>query len=617
MKKLLAFILTLVMVASTFTMLPLSVSADTAPPELLTYSQDYAGQPAGSGTEADPYKIATADDLLWMAKQHHVDFTYGGITVPAEGTKKNPFEGKYFIQVANIDLGGKVIPSIGGINGCTMEFTDLHPKGKYAAFGGNYDGNGYAISNGYVVNQNPSFETLMPASVSCYYYGTGLFGVIYGATISNVTLKNLDIYTASNLEISHSGLLVGMAVAPISTAEDNSLINFIYNCYADSDCDMIARYTTAPGSLSSYARHHIWGGLVGAAYRTSISYCENNANISANNNMYAVGGIVGQIFDGNVVNCINNGDITISGGANDVSWKAQRGFGGIVGNIPYNKSSDGTKVAYKNDVNITNCANTGNISNDGVAKKTYAVGGILGTTRKMYGELNITNCYNLGNINTSANDGVAYSEGAIIGGIQFFSSNIDSYPFNVNIDKVYSVKVENLNVSDDFGGGNYVSVSADDGTVMWSSFNMGGSYEDIYDSCFTVGKYSIGERDILAKQADMACAADLYVQSHTNGSYRFLATINSADIEDWDKVGFEVTLVNNDGAKSNVKDVEVTKCYTAITANGKPVADANGRLFIVFVLKGDFSDIKGYEFSAYVTEGDNTYNTRIGTGDFG
>ena len=53
MKKLLAFILTLVMVASTFTMLPLSVSADTATPELLTYSQDYAGQPAGNGTEAD------------------------------------------------------------------------------------------------------------------------------------------------------------------------------------------------------------------------------------------------------------------------------------------------------------------------------------------------------------------------------------------------------------------------------------------------------------------------------------------------------------------------------------------------------------------------------------
>ena len=600
------------MIVSTLTFVPLSVSADAATPTLLTT----ATVPEGSGSKEDPYKIASAENLLWMSKQHRVDITYGGTTLPGEGTAKNPFAGKYFVQTKDIDLGGKVIPSIGGLNGASKEFVNLHAKGKYSVFGGTYDGQGYSISNGYVINQDPNLGNVTQSGVSCYYYGTGLFGVISGATIKNVTLKNFDIYTSSSLEISDAGLLVGMAVAPISTASDKRMVNYISNCYADSDCNMIARYETAPSNLDSYARHHIWGGLVGAAYRTSISDCQNDADISANNNMYAVGGIVGQMAAGEVVNCVNNGDITVSGGNKDVSWKAQRGFGGIVGNIPYN-SDDVAKIA----VSITNCANFGNITNDKAAQKTYAAGGILGTTRKTYGELNITGCYNLGIIDThSVSD--EYSEGAIIGGIQFYSNNIESYPFNVSIDNVYSVEIDGLNASENFGGGNYVSVSKND-TVMWSSFNMGNAFEDIYTECFTIGKYGIADVTTLAKKADMVAACDLYVQKHVNDdSYRILATINGSE---WDSAGFMVKLTKmEDGELVTSQDyvpVEVNTCYNSIstTVGGENVyvTDSTDRKYIAFVLTNvEDLELVSYEFYAYVVKDGETYTSWVGFGSF-
>ena len=605
MKKLLAFILTLVMVASTLTMLPLSVSADAATPELLTYSQDYAGQPAGSGTEADPYKIETADDLLWMAKQFAMYDEDGTTPTDISSTTNvkptmKPCTDKYYIQTADIELDGAILPSIGWCNGNSDE-TPITGSTYYASFSGTYDGQGYAIKNGYTLCTNPAYTTLTLHDWDNNIRGTGLFGVIDGATIKNVNLKNVKVYNGTK-KLSIAGNIVGNAVGP-ATAEINH--NKIINCTTDKDCVMTAVSSTGRSTNGS-EKYYRWGGIVGSACKTLIQNCTNNAPISANNTIGYVGGIAGGVAGVRIENCVNNGTITITdiNEETKLSNGAWRAFGGIVGGVS-------RKAANGYDVTIKNSCNTGNIimdyTDEDVAASAYACAGILGLTRKMTNanECNVEYCYNLGSISCVATAGTAYSQAAIIG---YVERNGTTEQMAVNIANVYSIPLTELD-----GGSAYGCLAITDtnnASRLWS-------YNENANGTITATNYGTKAVDELSKEADMACAADLYVQSHSNGSYRFLATINSADIEDWDKVGFEVTLVNNDGAKSNVKDVEVTKCYTAITANGKPVADANGRLFIVFVLKGDFSDIKGYEFSAYVTEGDNTYNTRIGTGDFG
>ena len=74
----------------------------------------------GDGTQDSPYLVETAEDLAFLAKSVN------------EG---NTYEGKYIVQTADIDLGGK----------------EWAPIGERTAkpFIGLYDGNGYKIVNFY------------------------------------------------------------------------------------------------------------------------------------------------------------------------------------------------------------------------------------------------------------------------------------------------------------------------------------------------------------------------------------------------------------------------------------------------------------------------------------
>lgn len=619
MKKLLAFILTLVMVASTFTMLPLSVSAgdgDTTP-TLLTYSDGYAGQPAGSGTKDDPYKIASADDLLWMAKQHTLSESqfsgaeYGS-KVPTTGCNNNPFSGKYFIQTADINLNGKVLPSIGFLNGSSKEFFNISSAGKYSLFGGNYNGQGFSISNGYIVNQDPSATTIQNVDLINYYYNTGLFGVISGATIENVNLSNIDLYTTEDLKISTAGLLVGAAVASISSDSDKTIVNRIINCSADSNCSLVAKNTS--GGSNTTGQSHYWGGLVGAAYRTSIENCFNGANIVINETIYGAGGIVGQLLAGNVINCVNKGNISITNVAVAKTVYKYRTFGGIVGGIPYNNDDTG-----RMGITIKNCANYGSITNDNNAVVSFCCGGILGSTRKVReATLDIVNCYNLGLISTNGADSCFFAEGAIIGAIQVMSSSLTSNAYiTARIDGVKTTEITGLNegkVENDTG----LQYSAKVGeTVICNFTNLSNNEEtnvEVVEKTSPTLNYDvISDKSKLAKEADMVAACDLGIQAHSTdaGKYRFFATIDGLN---WDEAGFNITV--NNGNKSVTKEFFVTVAYNSIEENGVTVTDINGRKFIVLVLENVEADWT-FEINAYVEDSTGTYTTTTWTGEFG
>ena len=96
----------------------------------------------GSGTEADPYQVWTAEDL--------------------DGVRD--YLDAHFIQMADIDLS---------------VYENWEPIGSsYVKFSGIYDGNGHEITNLTVTGENSL---------------AGLFSAVRGATLKNINLRNVDI----------------------------------------------------------------------------------------------------------------------------------------------------------------------------------------------------------------------------------------------------------------------------------------------------------------------------------------------------------------------------------------------------------------------------------------
>ncbi len=108
--------------------------------------------PEGSGTELDPYQIATLSDLYWLSQ------------TSSEWDK-------YYIQTADIDASTTSTWDSGAGFTPIGIITD--------AFGGNYDGDGYSIS-GLTINR-PTTDYV------------GLFGYTYNATIDNLVLSGASV----------------------------------------------------------------------------------------------------------------------------------------------------------------------------------------------------------------------------------------------------------------------------------------------------------------------------------------------------------------------------------------------------------------------------------------
>ena len=99
----------------------------------------------GTGTEADPYQVWTAEDL--------------------DGVRD--YLDAHFIQMADIDLSG---------------YENWEPIGTYIYgqnlhFNGTYDGNGHTISNLIIKRENY----------------TGLFGHTYNAIIKNLGVVDVNV----------------------------------------------------------------------------------------------------------------------------------------------------------------------------------------------------------------------------------------------------------------------------------------------------------------------------------------------------------------------------------------------------------------------------------------
>ena len=316
--------------------------------------------------------INQASDLAWLAS-----FVNGTLiqSYDAESEEQN-FEGVKFVLNNNIDLNNEPWTPIG--------FNPNDVAGNEKFFTGEFDGNGFVISNLYIDVKDQG--------------GVGLFGTVNNATIKNFTLRNVfvkavesenDPANASGAEGKaeyiaggHIGAVVGYDAAPWGTGA----ITF-ENVHVDGLIKIEGETRAAQGQRV--------GGIIGGRGYSKITF--NNVSVIGDEGSYIKGycstaGVIGQ----------GQGVSTFSNVTTDIPvYAVTFGAGGISG-IACNGST------------FTNCSSKGDVTLD--ASKTqlssysanypFRIGGIAGCwSDSKSAVLTLTDCSYEGNLTSIDKDG--------------------------------------------------------------------------------------------------------------------------------------------------------------------------------------------------------------------
>lgn len=339
-QKILTLVLSLCVVAAC---LPVVASAETAPQGLWT---DYAASAfdGGSGTKADPYQIATAEQLALLAAD--VNSGAGGKTHTKE----------YFKLMDNIDLSAHVWTPIGYESWSSG-------GGSAQSFQGYFDGNGKKIT-GLYVDEREGDGTYVNRN-------SGLFGVIAAVgsedpVIQNLTVENGTVLTGNgDLNYDSNKMYgAGLLIGDISPMGNNVEYAVIKNC-------------TVSGTVYSTRNA---GGLVGNSSRTHFENCSADVKVSGNQR---TGGFVGNTFMSEFTDCVAKGNVSSEG------W-CTGGFAGILfyettvkhcaafGNVEAGDWRIGGFAGFaQTNVTIANSIATGDVKSN-VSNWDPKAGGFLG-----------------------------------------------------------------------------------------------------------------------------------------------------------------------------------------------------------------------------------------------
>jgi hypothetical protein len=216
-------------------------------------------QPVGSGTEADPYQVATLDNLLWIS------------------TNSSSWD-KYFEQTADIDASSTNTWNSGAgfspIGNDTTQFT------------GSYDGQDHTISGLYINRSSTAY--------------LGLFGYASsGATIQDLGLTNASITVSSPPSFTYIGTIAGRNYGTISGSYATGSVtggNHYNGGIAGRNVGTINNsYSEAAVSGSNYT-----GGITGQHSSGTISGSYSTGTVTCGN---LAGGITGCMSSGSISNC--------------------------------------------------------------------------------------------------------------------------------------------------------------------------------------------------------------------------------------------------------------------------------------------------------------------------
>ena len=299
---------------------------------------------SGEGTEANPYLINNAEDLILFRD-----------SVNAGETKYNA-PGVYVALGADIDLTD-IDWSVNIGDDCS------------ATFDGIFDGKGYTIKN---------LTSTESAQKGDGYICTGLFGAIYGsAVIKNLTIDNARInaeYVGNN-----AGIVVGFAYSCTGSIENVKVTNSTLNAAAVTGTGAIVGYDyygkltikdCVVENTNIIGKSYV-GGIIGyGSNNCTVTGCAfTDGDVTANGG--CAGGIAGIFLDNaKVENCIvKNANIK----AENENW--QNSAAVVVGTITSKVTVSGVTVE---NVNLT--AMVGSVSAEKPTAPVAKVAAKIGNT---------------------------------------------------------------------------------------------------------------------------------------------------------------------------------------------------------------------------------------------
>ncbi len=327
-----------------------------------------AAYSGGDGSEASPYQIANAADLITLSR------TSGDWA-------------KHFIQTADIefDANEALVDWDADGNPDGIDTSGFTPIGNGSSnFTGSYDGDGHTISN--------LFIDIDGTSSSAY---VGLFGYVNtSGELKSIALINVDISSSSSSANSYAGGLAGYIRGNItnSYATGSVFSSSSYNSYAGGLAgsihgDIINGYAT--GSVSSFSSSSYRsraGGLAGYAAGDITNSYATGSIFSSSYSSYA-GGLIGEGASADIKNSYASGSVSAFASYNSYA-------GGLAGYIRGN---------------ITNSYATGSVSSSSSSYNSYA-GGLAGS---IHGD--IINGYATGSVSSFSSSSYRSRAGGLAG----------------------------------------------------------------------------------------------------------------------------------------------------------------------------------------------------------
>ncbi len=348
---------------------------DTAVTITANFKEAFAG---GSGTEQDPWLIATAEQLDNI--RNYLGETHGD---------------KYFKQTANIDLNVSPYNTGGGWEPIGYDWDNC--------FSGTYEGGDEYEISGLYINRSDSDNQ-------------GLFGYLREAEINNTAIVNVNV-TGQD----HTGALAGTKFSSViencsssGVITGNNRVGGLVGYFNENSIK------NSHSSCSVLGMGDNVGGLAGGSFSNSvIDNCYSTGNVEGNKN---TGGLIGEAFDNTIVlysysngevignsNCAgglvgrNYGTIEYSYSASNVNCSGNYG-GGLVG---YNDIGSLIKNSYsKGNLTVTGTGTMwfgglAGIITDSEIQSSYSTGIVTGNERTggLTGQIQnstISNCYSTG-----------------------------------------------------------------------------------------------------------------------------------------------------------------------------------------------------------------------------
>ncbi len=307
----------------------------------------------GSGTEDDPWRVYTADDLQGVYKAGYYkqmndinltswinenSSTAGWVPVGFAGTGTIVYDGgghkvtNLWVNREDLNVGLFSSFNNGIIRNLTVEASSKQVKGT---------GEGAGILIGRISNSGTIENVVVKGNVSSARAG-GVVGLAYNTTMRNVSYEGKVTAISSNLSI--GGIIGAAGHCTISNCNSNATLvggayatkaggiaggtsgGSITDCRASGSISSSARYTYLGGlvgncenaiercvsdmSITSTGADAIIGGLIGVSLSSSsINKSYSTGTVSATGANSYVGGLVGQLY-ANIQNCYSSSDVT-------------------------------------------------------------------------------------------------------------------------------------------------------------------------------------------------------------------------------------------------------------------------------------------------------------------